>query len=58
VVARLLPAEDEEITDSEHEEWGRAAMGNIARAYGPDEPEYSTAATSAAIWRSRTRSAR
>jgi antitoxin (DNA-binding transcriptional repressor) of toxin-antitoxin stability system len=44
VVARLLPAEDDERTDSEHEEWGRAAMGNIARAYGPDEPEYSTAA--------------
>ena len=43
-VARLLPAEDEGMPDAEHEEWARAAMANLTRAYGPDEPDYSTAA--------------
>ena len=43
-VARLLPAEDDGITDTEREEWGRAAMANLARAYGPDEPDYTAAA--------------
>ena len=43
-LARLLPAEDEGIADTEREEWGRAAMANLARAYDPDEPEYSAAA--------------
>ena len=43
-VARLLPAEDEGVTDAEREEWGHAAMANLGRAYGPGEPEYSAAA--------------
>jgi len=43
-VARLLPAEDEGAADTEREEWNGAAMANLARAYGPDEPEYSAAA--------------
>ncbi len=43
-VARLLPVEDDAGTDSLREEWSRAAMANLARAYGPDEPEYSAAA--------------
>jgi antitoxin (DNA-binding transcriptional repressor) of toxin-antitoxin stability system len=44
VVARLLPAEDDAAPDAEHEEWARAAMANLARACGPDEPDYSAAA--------------
>jgi antitoxin (DNA-binding transcriptional repressor) of toxin-antitoxin stability system len=43
-VARLLPAEDDWVPDAEREEWTRAAMANLARAYGPDEPDYSAAA--------------
>jgi antitoxin (DNA-binding transcriptional repressor) of toxin-antitoxin stability system len=43
-VARLLPAEDDGLPDAEREEWTRAAMANLARAYGPDEPAYSEAA--------------
>ncbi|HVM51221.1 MAG TPA: type II toxin-antitoxin system prevent-host-death family antitoxin [Candidatus Acidoferrum sp.] len=43
-VARLLPAEDESLPDSLRDEWGRSAMGHLARAYGPSEPDYSTAA--------------
>ncbi len=43
-VARLLPAEDEEAPDAEREEWTRAAMAKLARAYAPDEPDYSVAA--------------
>src|SRR3974377_1970304 len=43
-VARLLPAEDGKVAEGESEEWTRAAMANLARAYGPDEPEYSAAA--------------
>ena len=43
-VARLLPAEDDEVSDAEREEWTRSAMANLARAYGPDEPDYSVAA--------------
>ena len=43
VVARLLPAADEESADSEREDWSRAALGNLARAYGPDEPDYGAA---------------
>jgi antitoxin (DNA-binding transcriptional repressor) of toxin-antitoxin stability system len=42
-VARLLPAEDEEVPDAEREEWTRAAMANLSRAYAPDEPDYSAA---------------
>ena len=43
-VARLLPAEDDGVPDAECEEWTRSAMANLARAYGPDEPEYSATA--------------
>jgi antitoxin (DNA-binding transcriptional repressor) of toxin-antitoxin stability system len=43
-VARLLPAEEEGAPDAEREEWTRAAMANLERAYGPDEPDYSAAA--------------
>jgi antitoxin (DNA-binding transcriptional repressor) of toxin-antitoxin stability system len=43
-VARLLPAEDDGVPDAECEEWTRSAMTNLARAYGPDEPDYSAAA--------------
>jgi antitoxin (DNA-binding transcriptional repressor) of toxin-antitoxin stability system len=43
-VARLLPIEDDGKPDAEREEWARAAMENLARAYGPDEPGYSVAA--------------
>jgi antitoxin (DNA-binding transcriptional repressor) of toxin-antitoxin stability system len=43
-VARLLPAEDDSVAGAAREEWTRAAMANLARAYGPDEPDYSTAA--------------
>lgn len=27
--------------DQERDDWGRLALQNLARAYGPDEPEYS-----------------
>jgi hypothetical protein len=40
----LLPAEDEAVLDGLREEWTRTAMGNLVRAYGPEEPEYSAAA--------------
>ena len=43
-VARLLPAEDDGVPDVEREEWTRAGMANLARAYGRDEPGYSAAA--------------
>ena len=43
-IARLLPAEDDGVPDTEREEWSRSAMANLARAYGPDEPDYSAAA--------------
>jgi antitoxin (DNA-binding transcriptional repressor) of toxin-antitoxin stability system len=43
-VARLLPAEDGGEVAAVHEEWTRQAMENLARAYGPEEPEYSVAA--------------
>ena len=43
-VARLLPAEDDGVPDAECEEWTRSAMANLARACGPDEPDYSAAA--------------
>ena len=42
-VARLLPAENEEASDGEREEWTGLAMENLARTYGPDEPDYSMA---------------
>jgi len=42
-VARLLPAEDEPAPDAIHEQWCGAAMSNLARAYGADEPDYSAA---------------
>ena len=44
VIARLVPAEDELLPDALHEEWSGAAMANLARAYGADEPKYSAAA--------------
>jgi prevent-host-death family protein len=40
-VARLLPVEEAESLAVEREHWFRAAGQNLARAYGPDEPEYS-----------------
>lgn len=40
-VARLLPAETDETVDNERTEWSRAALDNLERAYGPDEPDYS-----------------
>jgi len=43
-VARLLPAEEDGVPDAEREDWTRAAMANLARACGPDEPDYSAAA--------------
>jgi len=43
VVARLLPAEEDGTPDIEQEDWNHAAMANLARAYGPGEPEYSAA---------------
>jgi len=43
-IARLLPAEDDGAPDTDREEWSRSAMANLARAYGPDEPDYSAAA--------------
>jgi hypothetical protein len=32
--------QDPESLDAEREDWFRAAERNLARAYGPDEPEY------------------
>ena len=43
VVARLLPAGDDGAPDTEREDWNRSAMANLARAYGPAEPDYSAA---------------
>jgi antitoxin (DNA-binding transcriptional repressor) of toxin-antitoxin stability system len=43
VVARLLPAEEDGAPDTEREGWNRAAMANLARAYGPREPDYTAA---------------
>jgi antitoxin (DNA-binding transcriptional repressor) of toxin-antitoxin stability system len=43
-VACLLPAEDDGVPDAGREGWTQSAMANLARAYGPDEPDYSTAA--------------
>lgn len=43
-IARLLPVEEDGKSDAEREGWARAAMENLARAYGPDEPDYSEAA--------------
>jgi antitoxin (DNA-binding transcriptional repressor) of toxin-antitoxin stability system len=43
-IARLVPAEDDGTLDAEGEEWTGAAMANLARAYGPDEPDHSAAA--------------
>ena len=42
-VARLLPIEEAGPAQAEHEAWGRTALRNLARAYGPDEPDYSAA---------------
>jgi len=42
-VARLLPIEEGGPPDAEHETWGQAALQNLARAYSPDEPDYSAA---------------
>jgi antitoxin (DNA-binding transcriptional repressor) of toxin-antitoxin stability system len=43
-IARLLPAEEDGMSDAECEEWTRSALANLARAYGPDELEYSATA--------------
>ena len=42
-VARLLPIEESGPAEAEHEAWRQAALRNLARAYGPDEPDYSAA---------------
>jgi antitoxin (DNA-binding transcriptional repressor) of toxin-antitoxin stability system len=44
VVARLLPAEGEELPQAGREEWTETGLANLARAYGPDEPDYSAKA--------------
>ena len=43
VIARLLPAEEDGAPDTDREDWNHAAMANLARAYGPGEPDYSAA---------------
>ena len=43
VIARLLPPADGGAPDTEGEDWNRSAMANLARAYGPAEPDYSAA---------------
>lgn len=43
MVARLLPVEDNGAPDTLREDWNQAAMANLARAYGPGEPDYSAA---------------
>ena len=40
VVARLLPVEDNGAPETEHQDWTRAALANLARAFGPTEPDY------------------
>ena len=40
-VARLLPIQNDERPERERKAWRDAALQNLARAYGPDEPEYS-----------------
>lgn len=42
-VARLLPVETDHSVEVEHENWARTALANLARACGPNEPEYTTA---------------
>jgi prevent-host-death family protein len=42
-VARLLPVEQAESFTIEREDWLRAAEHNLARAYGPNEPDYRPA---------------
>ena len=39
-IARLLPVEGADSLEVERENWFGAAEQNLARAYGPDEPEY------------------
>jgi antitoxin (DNA-binding transcriptional repressor) of toxin-antitoxin stability system len=41
-VARLLPVEDEEASESERQDWSRSAMANLERAHAPDEEAYGT----------------
>ena len=43
-VARLLPIEEDGGTDAERDDRTRAAGASLARAYGPDEPDYSDGA--------------
>lgn len=40
LVARLMPVEETDSLAVEREDWFGAAEQNLARAYGPDEPEY------------------
>lgn len=40
-IARLLPIEENDPADAEHEAWAHAGLQNLARAYGPDEPDYA-----------------
>jgi len=39
-IDRVLPIEDESAPDTLREEWDRAALTSLSRAYGSDEPEY------------------
>lgn len=41
-VARLMPVEDADALAVEREDWFGAAEQNLARAYGPDEPDYGS----------------
>lgn len=39
-IARLLPVEGADSLEVERQNWLRTSEQNLARAYGPDEPEY------------------
>lgn len=39
--AKLIVTVLPDSLDQERDDWARLALQNLARAYGPDEPEYS-----------------
>jgi hypothetical protein len=39
--AKLIVTVLPDFLDQERDDWARLALQNLARAYGPDEPEYS-----------------
>ncbi len=39
-IARLLPVEGADSLEVERQDWLRTSEQNLARTYGPDEPEY------------------